>query len=165
MPKRDSGVRIPRELSGLPWITASGDLDLRKFPIDSVLQQALQPDSECFRSACTVLGSMCARGRVEAGVYLLGLLEFYRDELDRLGPIVENLGHFHTPTALKALLGELKRVKGSNSTRRYLDLVLRSLSGFPPDMACEPIGALAADTSLSPRMRQKLYALLDGMTW
>ncbi len=162
MPKGRYGGKIAKELAGVPWITARGELDLTKFPIDSLLQQTLDRDRERCRSGCTLLGSMCAAGRAEAGVYLLGLLHFLRDDLERLTLVVENLARFQTPTAAQALLKELTRVRGSNATRRYLDSVLRALSFFPPDLVYEPLCALAGDRSpLTPRMRQKIAALLD----
>lgn len=161
MPKRCYSAKVAKDLPAVPWITVRGELDLAQFPIDSLLQKTLDRDRECFRSGCTLLGSMCAAGRAEAGVHLLGLLQFLRGDLERLTLVVENLARFQTPSAAQALLEELMRVKGSNATRRYLDSVLRALSSFPPVLVYEPLCALAADRSLSPRMRQKISAMLD----
>jgi len=60
-----------------PWITAEGTIDLTKLPIDFILKQAIDPEYEQFRSASVLLGSMAGAGRVEAGLYLLGLLSWY----------------------------------------------------------------------------------------
>ncbi len=161
MPKLRYCAQIPKELAGVPWITERGELDLKTFPIDSVLEQTVDRDRERCRSGCTLLGSMCAAGRAEAGVYLLGLLQFYRDDLERLTLVVDSLARFQSTTAAQALVRELTRVKSSNATRRYLSAVLRSVSLFPANLVYEPLCALAADRSLSPRMRQKVHAVLD----
>lgn len=161
MPKRRDCTERPDELAGVPWITERGELDLRKFPIDSVLQQTLDGDRDSCRSGCALLGSMCAAGRTEAGVYLLGLLQYNRDDLARLALVVDGLARFHSPIAAQALLNELTRVRSSNATRRYLDLVLRALPFFPVELVYEPLCALAVDRSLSLRTRQKIEALLD----
>ena len=65
-------------VTNVPWLTEEG-LDLSRVPIDSVLRQALSPDEEQFRTGCTLLGSMSHGGRIEAGVFLLGLLRQYPD--------------------------------------------------------------------------------------
>ncbi len=58
-----------------PWITADGEIDLDKLPIDGILKQTIDLDNfERFRSGCAVLGSMAGGGRLEAGLYLIGLI-------------------------------------------------------------------------------------------
>lgn len=74
---------------------------------------------------------MAARGRSEAGVYLTGLLRYHATDLTRLELVAEQLGHFCHESSAEALLAEVRRVKSSNTTRRYLDRVLRSLERFP----------------------------------
>ncbi len=109
-----------------PWITADGEIDLDKLPIDGILKQTIDLDNfERFRSGCAVLGSMAGGGRLEAGLYLIGLIGYYASDLQRLEVIVEQLAHFHCPSSANALLAEIRRVKSSNATR-YLDRVLRS---------------------------------------
>jgi hypothetical protein len=58
----------------VPWITKEGYFDPTKFPIDSVLKQAISDDDGEFRSGLRTLGLMNSQGRKEAGVFLLGLL-------------------------------------------------------------------------------------------
>ena len=100
----------------LPWLTLGG-LDPSRFPIASILQQALSPNDELFRSACSLLSSICHAGRPEAGVFLLGLLRQYSADYVRLTIIVGALASFPTAATVDALASELRRVKGSNSTR------------------------------------------------
>ena len=162
MAKHPDRTRRPKELVGVPWLTAQGTLDLTKFPIEPLLRQALGPDHGSYRSACTMLGSMCGAGRTEAGVHLLGLLQLYKDDLARLTVVVENLSHFRAPESVRALVNELHRVKSSNSTRGYLASVLRALSCFPPSLLQGSLRALAEDRSFSVKMRQEFNAVLEG---
>src|ERR1700730_17968116 len=48
-----------------------------------ILKQAIDPEFERFRSACVLLGSMAGAGRLEAGLYLIGLLGCYASDLQR----------------------------------------------------------------------------------
>jgi hypothetical protein len=153
-----------RSHQGRPsWITSEGYLDFEKFPIDSVLRQAVDADAGRFRNGCRILGSMAAAGRSEAGVFLVGLLVYYRADLERLGEVVEQLGHFRNESSADALLGELRRIKSSNSTRRYLDRVLRSLTYLPAALVEDGLRELAADPAFSPKMRAKLRAAIEEL--
>jgi hypothetical protein len=160
MPKPRRSTDGAQHLPVVPWITKDGTLDLAKLPIEPLLQQTLGSDQEDYRSGCVGLGSMCARGRAEAGVFLLGLLQYYRDDLVRLAHVAESLAHVHTAVAAQALANELVRVKRSNATHRYLDSVLHALSVMPPDLVEAPLTAVAQDRSLMPSIRRKVRALL-----
>jgi len=138
-----------------PWITAEGTIDLTKLPIDFILKQAIDPEYEQFRSASVLLGSMAGAGRVEAGLYLLGLLSWYASDLHRLEVIAEQLAHFPHESSANALLAEIRRIRSSNTTRRYLDRVLRSLAILPLHLVQSGLEVLAEDTSFSPKMRAK----------
>jgi hypothetical protein len=153
-----------RSNQGRPsWITSEGYFDFEKFPIDSVLRQAIDTDGQRFRTGCRVLGSMAAAGRVEAGVFLVGLLRYYGADLDRLGEVVEQLRFFAHESSAGALLAELRRVKSSNTTRRYLDRVLRSLTYFPATLVEDRLRELAADPAFSPKMRAKLRVAIGEL--
>src|SRR6266436_5541836 len=133
-----------------PWITAEGTIDF-------ILKQAIDPEYEQFRSACVLLGSMAGAGRVEAGLYLLGLLSWYASDLHRLEIIAEQLAHFPHESSANALLAEIRRIRSSNTTRRYLDRVLRSLAILPLHLVQSGLEVLAEDTSFSPKMRAKFH--------
>ena len=145
----NSNVGFPR------WMTAEGTLDLAELPIDGILKQAIDPEFERFRSACTLLGSMAGAGRREAGLYLIGLLGFYPSDLQRLEVIAGQLGHFPHESSANALLAEIRRVRSSNTTRRYLDRLLRSLADLPLHLVKSGLEILAEDTSFSSNMRTK----------
>ena len=147
--------------TGPDWVTPDGFLDPHQFPIDGVLRQALDGDAELLRGACTVLATMASLERREAGVFLLGLLSFNRDDLQRLAPVVRALGAFPTHEALDALTAELRRVPSTSSTRGYLNAVLAALTEFPDDLVCDRLAELSADKSFSIRWRRKFEGTLE----
>jgi hypothetical protein len=154
-------MSLKKRIGAVPWLTEDG-LDLTKYPIDSVLRQTLSQRDPEFRTGCNLLGSMAAHGRVEAGTFLVGLLEYYAADLERLEAVVEQLSYFHHESSVRALLRELRRVKSSNTTRRYLNRVLRSLSRYPHRLSGEGLEELASDSAFSPKMRAKFRAVLYG---
>lgn len=145
----------------VPWITKEGYFDPSKFPIDGVLKQTLSRDLEEFYGGCSVLQTMHQHDRPEAGVYLLGLLRHYQNDLERLTVIVKNLRGFRTTKCADALFAELLRVKSSNTTRRYLNNVMSVLSHFPREMVEERFYELAADKSFTYRMRNKFRDIAE----
>jgi hypothetical protein len=68
---------------------------------------------------------------------------------------------FHTRPCADLLFSELKRVKSSNTTRRYLGAVIKALSFMPSELIKEGFEKLAEDRSFSPKMRDKFQAVLD----
>ncbi len=110
-----------------------------------------------------MLGSMLYFNRPEAGVYLLGLLGYYAGDLMKLEILVEQLSQFHHEAAAHALLAEFRRLKSSNTTRRYLNSVLRTLSHFPGHLVAAGLKDLAADTSFSPKLRAKFREVNESI--
>ncbi len=131
------------------------------FPIDGVLRQALSDDDEEFRSGLSMLSSMYGHGRLEAGVFLLGVLVNCEDNWEKRITIVEVLTGIRTKPCADILFRELKRVKSSNTTRRYLGAVIKVLSSMPSELIDEGFEALAKDTSFSPKMRDKFRAVIE----
>ena len=151
-----SSHKIP--VAEVPWLTERG-LDLSRLPIDSILRQALSPNEEEFRTGCTLLGSMSHAGRVEAGVFLLGLLRQYREDYGRLTLIAEALWSFPSVATVDALASELRRVKGSSSTRGYLRRIIRTLEQLPAQLVEARIQELATDPQVGARFRQHLRSI------
>jgi len=52
-----------------------------------------------------------------------------------------------------ALFNEIARIKSSNQTRTYLNLVIQILSHFPKNLAGDRFLELSEDSSYSPKMR------------
>ncbi|MDO8690121.1 MAG: hypothetical protein Q7R39_08970 [Dehalococcoidia bacterium] len=143
------------------WLTKSGSVDLTKFPIDATLRQALAVNWGEYRDGLSTLRSMHSRGRQEAGVFLLGLLVSSDHDWQKKTEIAEALWGYRTRACADLLLGEIKRVKNSNTTRRYLDSVIKTLAYMPQDLVRPGLLALIADTTLSRRTREKL----DDALW
>ena len=151
----------PKKLHGkFPWITKEGFFDPAQFPIDSVLKQALSEDDNQFRSGLNLLRSMHGHGRQEAGVFLLGLLVNCEDQWERRIQIVEAMQGINTKPCADLLFGELKRVKSSNTTRRYLAAVIKVLAAMPTELIAAGFESLAQDKTFSQKMRDKFKAVL-----
>ncbi len=150
-------TKIPKEIAA--WTTPEGYLDLNKFPIEPGLRQSLDQDPNLFRSGVMLLQSMARNGRIEAGIYLLGLMDYYADDLERLRVVVEGLGAFHCRQAVSVLVSEFYRIESSNTTRGYLNEVLKALGRFPKALAEAPLLDLASDKKFSYRMRRKYEAM------
>ena len=153
----------PKKLHGkFPWITKEGFLDPAKLPIDGVLKQALSDDDQQFRTGLSMLNSMHRGGRMEAGVFLLGVLVNCEDNWEKRTKIVEAMTGIHTKPCADLLFSELKRVKSSNTTRLYLGAVIKVLSSMPSELIEDGFQTLAEDRSFSPKMRDKFRAVLEN---
>ena len=148
-------------LGNVPWVTKEGYFDPTQFPIDSVLKQALSDDGQQFRSGLSLLRSMVGYGRTEAGVFLFGLLVNCDNNWEKRISIVEAMMGIHTKPCADLLFGELKRVKSSNTTRRYLAAAIKVLSSMPSELIEEGFQALAEDKTFSPKMRDKFRAVVE----
>src|SRR5271157_3456582 len=161
-PMLGDSIMNPENLPGNePWITKQGFFDSTKFPIDNVLKHALSDDDRVFRSGLRILRLMIHQGRIEAGVFLLGLLVNYEDNWEKRIEIVEALKGIDTKPCADVLFSELKRVKSSNTTRRYLEAVIKVLSDMPSELIEDGFQTLAEDSSFSPKMRDKFRAVLE----
>jgi hypothetical protein len=147
-------------LSNVPWITKEGFFDPGKLPLESVLQQAVGEEEKQIRGAIRTLALMRHYGRPEAGIFLMGLLWTCGDNWERRVEIVEALQEEKTSACVALLLGELKRLKSSNTTRRYFAQILKTLSVLPADLVSPGLTLLAEDTSFTPKMRAKFEDLL-----
>ncbi len=152
----------PKKLLGnVPWITKDGNFDLTRFPIDNILKQALSQDDQEFKTELNVLSSMCGYGRTEAGVFLMGVLLNCDDNWEKRITIVEAMKFIKTKPCADLLFHELKRIKSSNTTRRYLATVIKVLTSMPSELVKEGFQTLAEDNSFSPKMREKFRAVLE----
>ena len=158
MPNRPDRTKLSRLVDAY----AEGDFNPAQFPIDSVLKQAISDNEQEFRAGLNILSSMYGYGRTEAGVFLLGVLVNCEDNWEKRIRIVEAMNRVHTKPCADLLFGELKRVKSSNTTRRYLGEVIKVLSSMPSELTEEGFEALAEDKSFSPKMRDKFRAVLEN---
>ena len=70
-----------------------------------------------------------------------------------------------TEVCINVLFGELKRVKNTNSTRRYLNEVIDVLSCMPPALVRPGFEEIAKDKSFTPRMRAKFQTARDDLAY
>jgi hypothetical protein len=101
-------------------------------------------------------------GRVEAGIYLMGLLAGAPDDWEWRTAIVEALHGFDIEGCARLLFCELRAVKGSNTTRRYRDAVLKTLATLPAESTRAGFIAMLEDPTCSQRMREKVRCIVDG---
>ena len=144
-------------------IVLDGFFDPGTIRLDTVLREAFSEDVARFRGACTTLGTLALAGRREAGVFLLGLLSFYRDDLERLSPVVRALRAFPISETVDALTAELRRIPSSNHTRTYVNAVVETLTEFPDDLVRDRLAELAADRSFSVKWRKRFQTALEGV--
>jgi hypothetical protein len=104
---------------------------------------------------------MYSHGRTEAGVFLMGLLVNCEDNWEKRISIVEAMRGIETKPCAELLFAELKRVKSSNTTRRYLGAVIKVLSAMPSELVEDGFEALAEDKSFSYKMRDKFRAVSE----
>jgi HEAT repeat protein len=142
-----------------------GFFDPAHFPIDSVLKQALSDDRREFDTAVSLLRCMYNYDRKEAGVFLIGLLLTCGNNWEKRRAIATALYDVQTEACVEVLLGEMKRVKNTNSTRRYLKEVIDVLSCMPPPLALPGFEELVAEKSLSPWMRAKVESALGDLAY
>lgn len=162
MAKKDKGI-----LSSInaPWITKDGYLDFSKFPIDSILKQSLSKDDGAFRSACQILASMYSAGKIEAAVFLYGLLILHQNDRKRKEPVINALRYVKTAETADLLFRELNQTESSNSTRAYIDTILKSLSYFPLHLIEDGFNNLINDIRWSYKMKQKFGEVLDRIKY
>ena len=130
-------------------------IDLRTFPIDPILRQAVDLDVERASQASQLLGAMAGHDRPGAGIFLLGHMRVHGHDLARMAVIVSAVSHFRSEATAEALKAEFYRVPSSPGTRTYLNEVLRSLMQLPSRLSGEALRTLAQDTKLSVRWRRR----------
>lgn len=162
MPKKEDDIL--RKLN-VPWITKDGYLDLAKFPIDSVLKQAISAKDKDFRSACRILTSMYGAGRSEAAIFLFGLLIHNGSDIVRKEKIVEALGRIKAKATTDLLFRELRLTVSSNSTRVYINRILKTLKSFPLEFIKDGFEDLLKDSKWSYRMKKKFKEILEEVEY
>jgi hypothetical protein len=142
-----------------------GLLDPTNAAIDAVLKQALSDDRQEFQWAISLLRSMYNCGRTEGGVFLIGLLLTCGDNWEKRMAIATALYDMQTEACVNVLFSELRRVKNTNSTRRYLRELIGVLSSMPPSLVLAGFEELAQDESITFRMRANFQAAVEDLAY
>jgi hypothetical protein len=108
---------------------------------------------------------MYSAGKMEAAVFLYGLLILYRNDTKRKESIVDALGHVKTPESADLLFRELSQTESSNSTRGYINAILKSLTYFPLNLVEDGLNAFLNDSKWSYRMKRKFREILDRLKY
>jgi hypothetical protein len=155
-PRRPAKRLLPAELE-------AAFQDPENCPIDPVVKLALSDDPQTYDPALRLLRNMAEFKRDEAAVFLVGFLVTCGDDWEKRIAIVGYLHAVETKACVDVLLGELRRVRSTNTTRPYLFEVVRTLSGMPPRLVRSKLEALAEDESLTPWVRTRIEAALDDL--
>jgi hypothetical protein len=143
-------------------IVGGVDIEWAKVSISENIREALSENPSVASQACRVLGFLAAHGRTDAMVFLPGLLSYHRNGLKRLEPVAESLGSCISPIVATALFEEIRRLESSNTTRTYLNLVIKILARFPQEFVEDQFVSLADDSSFSPKMRAKFRGIVES---
>ena len=144
-----------------PWIGKDGGIDLSKIPIDSVLRRSVLEGDKEFRGACSVLRAVYQAGRMEAGIYLYGLFIHNRENMARKELLVSALSDVPTKESASILFKELNDVESNNTTRSYINLILKCLSGYPIDLTIGGFEALLNDRKWSYKIKKKFEEIIN----
>ena len=93
----------------------------------------------------------------------MGLLAGAQDDWEWRTAVAEALHGFDNDGCARLLFCELRTVKGSNTTRRYRDAVLKSLATLPAGLTSAGFEAMLEDPTCSQRTRDKVRCILDGV--
>lgn len=96
-------------------------------------------------------------------MFLLGLLLHCQDDWEKRRTVVNALCDVQNEVCVNLLFNELRRVKSTNSTRRYLAEVIDVLSYMPPALVLSGFEDLAMDNSFTPRMRAKFETVREKL--
>jgi hypothetical protein len=108
---------------------------------------------------------MYSAGRAEAAVFLYGLFTLHGNDRTRKEPIIHALGHIKTAEAADLLFRELNQTESSNSTRAYIDTILKNLRYFPLHIVEDGFDSLLKDSRWSYRMKHKFRKILDQIKY
>ena len=146
-----------------PEMLEAAFLDPETCPLDPAAKVALSDDPRMYKWALLLLRNMAEFGRHDAAVFLIGLLTTCGDNWEKRTAIVEMLHAVETDACVDVLLGELRKVKSTNSTRRYLQAVLDALTCLPSKLVRTKLQALAEDVSLTPWVQTRIQAAVDAL--
>jgi hypothetical protein len=142
----------------------TGTVDLKNIPIDAALHNIMDGDDRELRGRCGVLVAMYDAGKKESAIFLYGLMAQNYGNMARKEIIVKALGNIETEECANILFKELQDIESNNSTRGYIDTILKSISRLPHDIISEGIKSLLNDKKWSYKMKAKFEDILIRKT-
>lgn len=158
-----------RDFPKVPWITRDGTIDIARLPLEGNFVSALDSNRQKARESLSFLKIATQYGRVEASVFLMGLIvSLPCEDWEMRCATVEALRYTQTERCAALLFSEIRRVRSSNTTRGYISAILDVLGSFPAKLVRAEFTALADDTSFGWKIRQRFRELAEeepGAYW
>jgi hypothetical protein len=102
-------------------------------------------------------------GRTEAGIFLLGLLKFCGNDMAKKAQVVDALKHVPSRQAADLLFEELELTESSNSSRGYINAILKTLQAFPRQIVEEGFQRLLSESRWSYKMKRRFQEILENI--
>ncbi len=135
-----------------------------KYSIEHPAKDSLSTDEKKFGNACRILGSMVNEKRTDAGIFLLGLIVYYKKkDIKRLEVIVENLKYFENTVCSDFLFEEIINTESNNKNRIYINTIIDILSRFKPEMVIDRFYEFSIDKRFSYKMRNKFLCVIENL--
>ena len=134
--------------------------DLKELPMEVALHNIIDGTDGDLKDRCGALMAMYRAGKKEVPIFLFGLMAYNYGNITRKGIIVEALENYVSKEWANMLFNELRNIESNNSTRVYIDTILKSVSKFPLDMIRKDIETLFIDKKWSYKMKKKFEEIL-----
>lgn len=162
MEKKLSEKEIEKLLAKVPWLK-NGSIDYSLYPIKHVVEDYCSEDEEKFRNAARILMEMSAIGRKDAMIMLFGLFEYYKNDYKKLETIVYYVPFSDNEEFSNFLFDVFDRTKSSNTTRQFLNLLLKNFRKLNRKIYVFRLHKFLDDKKYSYRMKAKFKELLEEM--
>jgi len=150
--------KIRKELN-VPWINENGEFDYSKYPIDHPVKDAFSIVEQTFINACRILGNMAHENRMDAGIFLIGLIVYYKHDIERVEILLESLKHFEDELCINFLLDEMSNIEIENAKSKYIDLIINVLNQLPQEMIKEKVRNLITNEKFANDLRNKFLKI------
>jgi len=151
--------RLKREYN-VPWIAETGEFDYSLYPIEHPTKDSLSIVDQKFVNACRILGLMTRENRIDAGMFLIGLIIYYKGNIERLEILVENLKYFKIKICSDFLFAELLMTENIIDNKKYLDLIVDLLGQFPQEIVKEKFVNFSIDNRFNDSMRKRFLKII-----
>ena len=143
-----------------PWIRNDGGIDFKQIPIEAALHNVIDGNNDELRGRCGALAFMYTEGKKEAAIFLYGLMAHNYNDIVRKEIIVKSFKDIETKEAAEILFRELNSIDSNNTTRKYIDEILKVLKNYPTELIKDRLELLMRDKKWSIRMKRKFEEVL-----
>ena len=146
--------------SSVPWTGNDGGIDIKKIPIEAALKNVIDGNNDELRGRCGALAFMYNEGKKEAAIFLYGLIAQNYNNIARKEIIIKSFNYIETKEAAEILFNELKCIVSDNTTRGYIDEILKVLKHYPTEIIKDGFESLLRDNKWSIKMKRKFEEVL-----